>query len=87
MIFHLGFDKPNKIKINWYKDVNNTEVKAILDILNQITSWESLATLQFLIADGDDPMLSLKVTLDRENINQDFSVNNWQTQTVYIYQK
>ncbi|WP_373480619.1 bifunctional 3,4-dihydroxy-2-butanone-4-phosphate synthase/GTP cyclohydrolase II [Geminocystis sp.] len=86
MIFHLGFDKPNKIKINWYKDVNNPEVKAILDILNQITSWESLATLQFLIADGDDPMLSLKVTLDRENISQDFSVNNWQTQTIYIYQ-
>lgn len=87
MIFHLGFDKPNMINSGWYKDVNNRQFKTILDILTQITSWESLANLQFLMADGEDPMLSLKVTLDRENISDDLSVNNWETQTIYIYEK
>jgi 3,4-dihydroxy 2-butanone 4-phosphate synthase/GTP cyclohydrolase II len=87
MIFHLGFDKPKMIEFGWYKDVNNLQLKTILNILTQITSWESLANLQFLIADGEDPMLGLKVTLDRENISDNFSVNNWKTQTIYIYGK
>ncbi|WP_017294616.1 bifunctional 3,4-dihydroxy-2-butanone-4-phosphate synthase/GTP cyclohydrolase II [Geminocystis herdmanii] len=91
MIFHLGFDKPNKIESGWYKHKNHPYLKAILAILTQITSWESLDNLQFLIADGEDPMLGLKVTLGRKNIAQNLSINELndplETQTIYISEK
>ncbi|BAQ64244.1 bifunctional 3,4-dihydroxy-2-butanone-4-phosphate synthase/GTP cyclohydrolase II [Geminocystis sp. NIES-3709] len=89
IIFHLGFDKPNMVKSQWYKNQNHPYLKAILDILTQITSWESLATLQFLIADVEDPMLGLQVRLERETISNTLFINelsySLQTQTVYIY--
>jgi 3,4-dihydroxy 2-butanone 4-phosphate synthase/GTP cyclohydrolase II len=91
MIFHLGFDKPNKIESGWYKQKNHPYLKAILAILTQINSWESLDNLQFLIADGEDPMLGLKVTLERKNIPQNLFLNElnypWETQTIYISEK
>lgn len=91
MIFHLGFDKPNMVESNWYQDKNHPYLKAILAILTQITSWESLDNLQFLMADGEDPMLGLKVTLERKNIPQNVSINELdyllETQTIYISEK
>jgi len=89
MIFHLGFDKANMIKSQWYKHKNHPYLKAILAILTQITSWESLAVLQFLMAEGEDPMLGLKVTLERENIPSNLPINELndflESQIIYIY--
>ena len=89
MIFHLGFDKANLIKHQWYKNKNHPYLIAIMEILEQITNWDDLASLQFLIADGEDPMLGLQVRLEREEIAPDTSINSLknklETQTIYVY--
>lgn len=89
MIFHLGFDKANLIKHQWYHNTNHPYLNAIMEILNKITNWDDLASLQFLIADGEDPMLGLQVRLERENIESDSDINNLKntlaTQTIYVY--
>ena len=90
MIFHLGFDKPDLIKPQWYKNANHPYLNAILEIIQQITNWADLKSLQFLISDGEDPMLGLQVRLEREEISNDVGIkslkNNLETQTIYIYQ-
>jgi 3,4-dihydroxy 2-butanone 4-phosphate synthase/GTP cyclohydrolase II len=89
MIFHLGFDKANLIKHQWYHNTNHPYVNAIMAILKKITNWDDLASLQFLIADGEDPMLGLQVRLERENIESDSDINHLKntlaTQTIYVY--
>lgn len=87
MIFHLGCDKPDLVTSHWFKDFNNIYLQGVVAILDQIAQWDDLTSLQFLMAEGDDPMLSLKVELERENIakNQSIStqVNCLKTQTIY----
>jgi 3,4-dihydroxy 2-butanone 4-phosphate synthase/GTP cyclohydrolase II len=89
MIFHLGFDKINLIEPQWYKNSNHPYLKAVMEILDKITKWDDLASLQFLIADGEDPMLGLQVSLARKYISPEQGINNLrqelETQTIYIY--
>lgn len=67
MIFHLGFDKPNFITNNWYENANHPYLQALLHILDEIVTWSDIKCLQFLMADGYDPMLGLQVKLKREH--------------------
>ncbi len=89
MIFHLGFDKPNLIKSHWYQNTNHPYLNANVEILEQIINWQDLESLQFLIADGEDPMLGLQVRLEREEVAHDTGIkilkNNLETQTIYVY--
>lgn len=91
IIFHLGFDKPHKIESNWYKNQNHPYLYAIVEIIEQIITWENLESLQFLVADGDDPMLGLQVRLQRENVSSLASIQDLklrlETQKIYIYKK
>jgi len=89
MIFHLGFDKRQMIESKWYQNPEHFNLKTILHILMKITEWENLATLQFLIAEGEDPMLGLQVQLERESISKNNLLSKLsqplQRQTIYIY--
>ena len=89
LIFHLGFDKPNMIEFNWYKNQNHPYLNAMVEIIDQIMTWENLESLQFLVADGDDPMLSLQVRLQRENVSFSASIKDLktrlETQTIYEF--
>lgn len=92
MILHLGFDKPNMVDHHWYSNPNHPYLSAILNILESLSKWEDLAKLQFLMAEGEDPMLGLQVQLEREKIAPDTSIINMapklQRQTIYqIYRK
>jgi 3,4-dihydroxy 2-butanone 4-phosphate synthase/GTP cyclohydrolase II len=91
IIFHLGFDKPKMIQPKWYQAQNHPYLSTILHLLEDITKWKNLATLQFLIAAGEDPMLSLQVQLERELIAVDTPISQLagklQWQTIYIYKK
>lgn len=89
LIFHLGFDKPNMIESNWYKNQNHPYLNAMVEIIDQIMTWENLDSLQFLVADGDDPMLGLQVRLQREKVSFSTHIKDLktrlETQTIYIY--
>ncbi len=66
MVFHLGLDQANLTTPNWYQDGDHPYVQAIATVLNEIMGWSGLKKLEFLIADGNDPLTNLKVQLKRE---------------------
>lgn len=88
MIFHLGFDKPNVIKQNWYQNINHPYLQALFNVLDEISNFNELNSLQFLIADGNDPMLGLQVKLEREQIifpqKPSSLINKLETQKIYV---
>ncbi|PHV63083.1 bifunctional 3,4-dihydroxy-2-butanone-4-phosphate synthase/GTP cyclohydrolase II [Cyanobacterium aponinum] len=91
MIFHLGFDRPKMVESNWYKNKNHPYLNGILEIIDKILTWENIDSVQFLLADGDDPMLGLQVRLQRENISNYSSIQELtaklETQTIYVYKQ
>ncbi|GAB4314556.1 MAG: bifunctional 3,4-dihydroxy-2-butanone-4-phosphate synthase/GTP cyclohydrolase II [Geminocystis sp.] len=91
MIFHLGFDRPKMVESNWYKNKNHPYLNGILEIIDKILTWDNIDSVQFLLADGDDPMLGLQVRLQRENISNYSSIQELttklETQTIYIYKQ
>jgi 3,4-dihydroxy 2-butanone 4-phosphate synthase / GTP cyclohydrolase II len=66
LIFHLGFDQSNLASVNWYQDCAHPYLKGVLKILDQLTDWQNISLLEFLIAPGDDPMSGLQIKLDRQ---------------------
>ena len=66
LIFHLGFDQPNLADPNWYEDCNHPYLSGVLKILDELSNWQDVSRLEFLIAPGDDPMSSLQINLDRQ---------------------
>lgn len=66
LIFHLGFDRTQLADSNWYQDRDLPDFKTVFQILDKIATLEPLDRLEFLIASGEDPMMSLQVKLDRQ---------------------
>jgi 3,4-dihydroxy 2-butanone 4-phosphate synthase / GTP cyclohydrolase II len=66
LIFHLGFDQPNLASATWYQDCTHPYLQGVLKILDQLTDWQDVSLLEFLIAPGDDPMSGLQIKLDRQ---------------------
>ncbi|MEK0182715.1 MAG: bifunctional 3,4-dihydroxy-2-butanone-4-phosphate synthase RibB/GTP cyclohydrolase II RibA [Oscillatoriales cyanobacterium] len=66
LIFHLGFDQAGLATTDWYKEPSHPYVKAIAQILSEISTWEDLQTLEFMVSSGSDPLKILQVQLDRE---------------------
>ncbi|AUC59786.1 bifunctional 3,4-dihydroxy 2-butanone 4-phosphate synthase / GTP cyclohydrolase II RibB-RibA [Cyanobacterium sp. HL-69] len=91
MILHLGFDKPAMVEHGWYKNYNHPYLKSILSIIETLSKGEDLVKMQFLIAEGEDPMLGLQVRLEREQISPETSITKLaptlQPQTIYQWNK
>ncbi|ELR99742.1 bifunctional 3,4-dihydroxy-2-butanone-4-phosphate synthase/GTP cyclohydrolase II [Gloeocapsa sp. PCC 73106] len=83
LIFHLGFDQSDLATPNWYQDSSHPYLEAISSILEQLRSWSSLKHLEFLISNGDDPMIGLQMKLDRRHLSSDEALINLQTQIIY----
>jgi 3,4-dihydroxy 2-butanone 4-phosphate synthase/GTP cyclohydrolase II len=66
IVFHLGLDQANLTTADWYQDSDHPYVKAIKTMLDEIANLPGLQKLEFLIADGNDPLTNLKVQLKRE---------------------
>ncbi len=66
LIVHLGFDQAGLAAPDWYKDPNHPYVKAIGQILGEISTDPNLQTLEFMVSSGGDPLKTLQVQLDRE---------------------
>lgn len=67
LIFHLGFDRPYLVNAGWYRNSSHPYLTGILQILDNLASWEEMNRVEFLIASGEDPMSSLQVKLDRQS--------------------
>ncbi|MGB3532489.1 MAG: bifunctional 3,4-dihydroxy-2-butanone-4-phosphate synthase/GTP cyclohydrolase II [Microcoleaceae cyanobacterium] len=65
-VFHLGLDQANLTTTDWYQDWDHPYVKGIVTVLNEIARWPELKKLEFVVADGNDPLTNLKVQLKRE---------------------
>ena len=66
LIVHLGFDQAGLAAPDWYKEPNHPYVKAIAQILGEISTDPNLKTLEFMVSSGADPLKTLQVQLDRE---------------------
>ncbi|BDA39604.1 bifunctional 3,4-dihydroxy-2-butanone-4-phosphate synthase/GTP cyclohydrolase II [Candidatus Atelocyanobacterium thalassae] len=88
-IFHLGFKQVQTIDKSWYCDVNNRNVKAIIEILDNLSGWTSIKRLEFLISSEDDPMSGLQVGIKRRvfSLNRKLSQSTfpWEKQTIYSF--
>ncbi|MCW6048912.1 bifunctional 3,4-dihydroxy-2-butanone-4-phosphate synthase RibB/GTP cyclohydrolase II RibA [Lyngbya sp. CCAP 1446/10] len=68
LIVHLGFDQAGLAAPDWYSDTNHPYVKAIGQIFAEISTESDLKTLEFIVSSGGDPLKTLQVQLDRENL-------------------
>ncbi len=66
LIVHLGFDQAGLAAPNWYSEVNHPYVKAIRQILADLSTEPNLQTLELMVSSGADPLKTLQVQLDRE---------------------
>jgi 3,4-dihydroxy 2-butanone 4-phosphate synthase / GTP cyclohydrolase II len=64
--FHLGFDQANLAITDWYQDQNHPYVQAISQILDEIIHLPQVNRLEFLVANGQDPLTGLQMQLDRQ---------------------
>ncbi len=90
LVFHLGFDQPNLANPDWYQNCQHPYIKGISHILDHLVTWKEIKRLEFLIAEGDDPMLGLQVKLDRQCYpltNQPSQLcGNLESQTIYSFE-
>ncbi|MBE9188138.1 bifunctional 3,4-dihydroxy-2-butanone-4-phosphate synthase RibB/GTP cyclohydrolase II RibA [Microcoleus sp. LEGE 07076] len=66
LIVHLGFDQAGLAAPEWYKEQNHPYVKAIAQILGDLSTQPNLQTLEFMVSSGGDPLKILQIQLDRQ---------------------
>jgi 3,4-dihydroxy 2-butanone 4-phosphate synthase/GTP cyclohydrolase II len=89
LIVNLGFDQAGVADPHWYQQLDHPYLKAITQILDQITQWPHLQKLQFIISSGVDPLTNLQVQLHREQFpltHLPYSIcQQLQPQTIYSF--
>ncbi len=65
LTFHLGFDQANLAIEGWYHDQNHPYVQAISQILDEIAIMPQVTRLEFMVANGPDPLTGLQMQIDR----------------------
>lgn len=89
LIFHVGLEQTLPGVKPWQTDQECAHTTTMQVFLKQLISWPDLQAISFLLAQGDDPMGGLQVSLDREKfplaqLNPD-DFSQWQPQTIYTY--
>jgi 3,4-dihydroxy 2-butanone 4-phosphate synthase/GTP cyclohydrolase II len=89
LTLHLGFDQAQVAAADWYRQASHPYVQAIAQILDNLATWPHIQQLEFLVSPGVDPLTSLQVQLDRQNLPKDklpSSVcNHLETQKIYCF--
>jgi 3,4-dihydroxy 2-butanone 4-phosphate synthase / GTP cyclohydrolase II len=65
LIAHLGFDQPLQAIEGWFADRQHPYFLAIQNILQEVAHWPAVASLEFLLTNGGDPLVGLQMQLDR----------------------
>ncbi|MCY7368353.1 MAG: bifunctional 3,4-dihydroxy-2-butanone-4-phosphate synthase RibB/GTP cyclohydrolase II RibA [Chamaesiphon sp.] len=66
LTFHLGFDQANLAVDGWYRDPSHPYVQAVIKLLDEIAIIPHINRLEFLVANGQDPLTGLQMQLDRQ---------------------
>jgi 3,4-dihydroxy 2-butanone 4-phosphate synthase / GTP cyclohydrolase II len=65
-IVHLGCDQPDQTQEKWFTDQQHPYLKSLQAILSEISTWPQVKSMEFLLANGTDPLIGLQVQLDRQ---------------------
>jgi 3,4-dihydroxy 2-butanone 4-phosphate synthase / GTP cyclohydrolase II len=88
-IVHLGCDQPDQTQEKWFTDSQHPYLKSLQAILQEISTWSQVESLEFLLANGTDPLVGLQVQLDRQQHSIDKLSKVWQenltTQIIYAF--
>jgi 3,4-dihydroxy 2-butanone 4-phosphate synthase / GTP cyclohydrolase II len=88
-IVHLGCDQPDQTQEKWFTNSQHPYLQSLQAILQEISTWPQVASLEFLLANGTDPLVGLQVQLDRQHhaIEQLSQVlpENLTTQIIYTF--
>ncbi len=68
LTFHLGFDQANLAIDGWYQDQHHPYVQAIFAILDNIAQMPQVTRLEFMVANGSDPLIGLQIQIDRQTL-------------------
>ncbi|MFN4195227.1 MAG: bifunctional 3,4-dihydroxy-2-butanone-4-phosphate synthase/GTP cyclohydrolase II [Thermosynechococcus sp.] len=84
LIVHFGFDQPHLADRHWYQQPEHPYVLAVQTLLRQFCQWPMLKGFEFLVATGSDPMLNLRMDLDRQAYTQQ-PPGEWQPHLIYSW--
>ncbi|NET36246.1 MAG: bifunctional 3,4-dihydroxy-2-butanone-4-phosphate synthase RibB/GTP cyclohydrolase II RibA [Cyanothece sp. SIO1E1] len=69
LTIHLGLDQPNLADADWYQQTQHPYVQASAQILDQMSDLPYIHKIEFLVANGCDPLVNLQVQLDRQSFH------------------
>jgi 3,4-dihydroxy 2-butanone 4-phosphate synthase / GTP cyclohydrolase II len=88
-IVHIGCDQPDQTQEKWFTNSQHPYLKSLQAILQEISTWPQVESLEFLLANGTDPLVGLQVQLDRQQHSIDKLAKVWQenltTQIIYAF--
>jgi 3,4-dihydroxy 2-butanone 4-phosphate synthase / GTP cyclohydrolase II len=88
-IVHLGCDQPDQTQEKWFADNQHPYLKSLQAILQEISTWPQVESLEFLLANGTDPLVGLQIQLDRQQYSIEQLAKVWQenltTQIIYTF--
>jgi 3,4-dihydroxy 2-butanone 4-phosphate synthase / GTP cyclohydrolase II len=88
-IVHLGCDQPDQTQEKWFTNSQHPYLKSLQAILQEISTWPQVESIEFLLANGTDPLVGLQVQLDRQQHSIDKLNKVWQenltTQIIYAF--
>jgi 3,4-dihydroxy 2-butanone 4-phosphate synthase/GTP cyclohydrolase II len=91
LIIHIGFDQANLASPDWYQHPGHPYVRAIGQILDDISEWVQLGRLEFLVSPGVDPMIGLQVQLNRQTfpltVKPSSICDSLTTQKIYSFER
>jgi 3,4-dihydroxy 2-butanone 4-phosphate synthase / GTP cyclohydrolase II len=88
-IVHMGCDQPDQTQEKWFTNSQHPYLKSLQAILQEISTWPQVESLEFLLANGTDPLVGLQVQLDRQQHSINKLAKVWQenltTQIIYAF--
>ena len=85
---HLGLDQPNVADADWFTQTGHPYMGAISHILEDLKTWPQVARFEFLISPGTDPLKTLQIQLDRQDVESknltQSALNHLETQRIYV---
>jgi len=67
-ILQLGFDQQQETDPLWHQQPEHPHCRALIQLLQHLSTWVELQTLEFLLSDGSDSFTGLQGQLQRQSL-------------------